>query len=312
MSARQGLLSVAVAATAWGTGGAVAAVLYDIGGIGPGAVSFWRFSGGLVLLLLARSFHDRFRRVPADSLLQVFLENKREVLLAGCGLALYQTAYFAAVQQVGLTVATVVTLGTGPVLVALGSRLLLDEPVGIAGVCAAVCGVAGLVLLVCGADRAVGPAPAFGLVLAVVSASGYAGVTLLGRAAGLRRRGSRLTGLVLNFAVGTLCLLPVALAEGLLPRAEGLGWTAVSIGYLGLVPTALAYGLFFAGLEVLSATTVSVVALIEPLTAAIIGVLVLQERLTWGITSGSALVLSAVFFLGRTSQPEGEVAVGAS
>src|SRR3712207_7061447 len=53
------------------------------------------------------------------------------------------------------------------------------------------------------------------------------------------------------------------------------GWLA----YLGVVPTALAYGLFFAGLARIRATTASVVALVEPVTAALIGVLVLGERL---------------------------------
>ncbi|WP_244338991.1 hypothetical protein [Streptomyces nitrosporeus] len=50
---RRGALHVAIAATAWGTGGAVAAVLYDVGGIGPVSVSFWRFLAGLGLLLAA-------------------------------------------------------------------------------------------------------------------------------------------------------------------------------------------------------------------------------------------------------------------
>jgi DME family drug/metabolite transporter len=148
-----------------------------------------------------------------------------------------------------------------------------------------------------GADRTTGPEPLLGLFLAAVSALGYAGVTLLGRAGCRGRQGGALDALVLNLAVGALCLLPVALAEGLMPRAQGLGWTALAIGYLGLVPTALAYGLFFAGLRTTDAATVSVVALVEPLTAAVIGVLVFQERLSWGITAGSVLLLSAVFLL---------------
>ncbi|CAM5696714.1 hypothetical protein SGLAM104S_09169 [Streptomyces glaucescens] len=49
----------------------------------------------------------------------------------GVGLAVFQTAYFAAVAATGLAVATVVTLGAGPVLSALGARLTLGERLGV-------------------------------------------------------------------------------------------------------------------------------------------------------------------------------------
>ena len=50
----RGLWFVCMAATAWGTGGAVAAILYDTSGLGPVAVSWWRFAGGFVLLAAGR------------------------------------------------------------------------------------------------------------------------------------------------------------------------------------------------------------------------------------------------------------------
>ncbi|WP_236145978.1 EamA family transporter, partial [Verrucosispora sp. SN26_14.1] len=46
----RGVSYILIAAVAWGTGGAVAAILYDISGMGPVAVSFWRFAGGVLLL----------------------------------------------------------------------------------------------------------------------------------------------------------------------------------------------------------------------------------------------------------------------
>ncbi|WP_234387889.1 MULTISPECIES: hypothetical protein [Streptomyces] len=50
-------------------------------------------------------------------------------------------------QQAGLTVATAVTLGSGPVLVTIGARLTLGERSGAAGTVVVASGVAGLVLL---------------------------------------------------------------------------------------------------------------------------------------------------------------------
>ncbi|NYV73748.1 DMT family transporter [Streptomyces sp. UH6] len=297
---RQGVLYVALAATAWGTGGAVAAELYDAGGIGPVAVSFWRFLVGLGLLLAVhlgrRTWRSR-RPETAPSLRAAFAANPRRVLITGFGLAAYQTAYFASVQQAGLTVATVVILGAGPVLVAVGARLTLGERTGAAGTAAVASGVAGLVLLTGGADGSTGPAPMPGIGYALLSAAGYAGVTLLGRFSGRENAGGAFGSTVTGFAVGMVCLLPAALLEGPLPDAGRPAWTLGLVLYLGAVPTALAYTLFFAGLGAVKATTASVVALVEPLTAAVIGVLVLGERLNAVVLTGTALLLSAVVFL---------------
>ncbi|MET8826329.1 EamA family transporter [Streptomyces sp. NPDC004610] len=278
----------------------MAAELYDVGGIGPISVSFWRFLTGLGLLLAAhlvrRSRRSR-RSQPTLSLRAAFAANPRRALITGFGLAVYQTAYFASVQQAGLTVATVVTLGSGPVLVAAGARLTLGERTGAAGIAAVASGVVGLVLLMGGADGSTGPAPVLGIGYALLSAAGYAGVTLLGRFSGRENAGGAFESTVAGFAVGTVCLLPMALLEGLLPDMERAAWTLGLILYLGAVPTALAYTLFFAGLGSVRATTASVVALVEPLTAAVIGILVFGERLNAIVLTGTALLMFAVLFL---------------
>lgn len=140
-------------------------------------------------------------------------------------------------------------------------------------------------------------APLLGIKYALLSAVGYAGVTLLGRFSGRKNAGGAFEATVTGFAVGTVCLLPMALLEGMLPDVERAAWTLGLILYLGAVPTALAYTLFFVGLEAVRATTASVVALVEPLTAAVIRVLVFDERLNAVVLTGTALLLFAVLFL---------------
>ena len=105
----RGLLYIAVAAVSWGLGGFVAALLYRDSGLGPIAVTFWRYVGGLAVLAIL------IRRRPRPSVLN------------GLGMALYQTAYYVAIDLGGVGIVTVVTLGSGPVLVALGERLFLHE-----------------------------------------------------------------------------------------------------------------------------------------------------------------------------------------
>lgn len=293
----RGALYVAIAATAWGTGGAVATEMYDVGGIGPVAVSFWRFLTGLGLLLAAHSVWRARRPETVSSLRAMFAANPRRALITGFGMAVAQSAYFASVQQAGLAVGTVATLGLGPLLVAVGARLTLGERTGAAGTAAVVSGVAGLALLMGGADGSTGPNPLLGIGYALLSAAGYAGVTLLGRFAGRDNPSGAFESTLPGFTVGMLCLLPMAVWEGLVPDMDRPAWTLGLILYLGAVPTALAYILLFIGLRVVRATTASVVALVDPLTAAAIGVLVFGERLNAIALTGTALLLFAVLFL---------------
>ncbi|NJQ00495.1 DMT family transporter [Streptomyces zingiberis] len=298
----RGVLCVAVAATAWGTGGAVASDLYATGGLGPLSVSFWRFLIGLVLLLAVHAARGALRPATRHTPRPVHPRNSRWLLITGAGMAVYQTAYFAAVGEAGLTVATVVTLGAGPVLITVGGRFLLDERVGATGAVAVAAGALGLVLLTGGADEGTGPDPAWGIAYALLSATGYAAVTLRGRAAGRRNpAGSSGTatplGLAIGLAAGTVCLAPAAVAEGLLPTAGDPARTVLSLLYLGAVPTALAYTLFFAGLRTVRAATASVIALVEPLTAAALGIALLGERLNAVSGCGAALLLLAVLAL---------------
>ncbi|MET7422209.1 EamA family transporter [Dactylosporangium sp. NPDC005555] len=272
----RGLFFVAVAAAAWGVGGFVAAVLYDHSGLGPIAVTFWRYLGGILLLAAMRPLRGRTGTPTSWKLRTV----------NGLGMALYQTTYYVAIDLTGVAVATIVVLGSGPVLVAIGARVLLKER--LQGTIVAT-SLVGLVLLI-GVDGTVTTA---GLAVALVSAAGYAGVTLLNRAAKDDPYDAALGG----FAVGTVVLLPLAMIEGLLPTRGGTGETVALLAFLGAVPTALAYALFFAGLSVVRATTASVVALVEPLAAVALGVLVLHEPLTGWSAAGAGLLLTSVLLL---------------
>jgi DME family drug/metabolite transporter len=163
-------------------------------------------------------------------------------------MAVYQTAYFAAVGTAGVAIATVVTLGCGPVLVALGSSLWMAERLDRRAALIVVLALVGLVVLVLGGSSG-GTAtnPPLGIALALLSAAGYAGTTLLSRTLGTRAdRGAGsaphpLGDALLGFAIGSVCLLPLSLATGILPSGAGLGLTTAILAYLGLVPSALAY-----------------------------------------------------------------------
>ncbi|MDX6363405.1 MAG: drug/metabolite transporter, family [Streptomyces sp.] len=284
----RGLRYLIVAGVAWGTAGAAASLVYRASDMGPIALSFWRCAGGLVLLLAVRLLRPRVKPPVREPLGRKALR----IGVTGAGLAVFQTAYFAAVEATGLAVATVVTLGAGPVLIALGARLTLGERLGRGGVTAVAGALAGLAVLVLGNGGAtVRP---WGVVLAVASAAGYSLMTLLtrwwGRDGGIDSSGTS----VWAFAVTTVCLLPLGLAEGLVPHTAQPAHILALLAYIAAVPTAIAYALYFAGAAVVRSATVSVIMLLEPVSAAVLAVGLLGERLTAATLVGTLLMLGSV------------------
>ncbi|WP_053850380.1 DMT family transporter [Streptomyces sp. NRRL B-24085] len=286
----RGLLYLIVAGVTWGTAGAVASLTYRTSDLGPVSLSFWRCAAGLAVLLAVRLARPRARAAAPEPLGRRALR----VGASGVGLAVFQTAYFAAVRSTGLAVATVVTLGAGPVLIALGARLALGERLGRGGVLAVTGALAGLgVLTLGGADASVRP---LGVLFGLLSAAGCCVMTLITRAARAESSGTS----VAVFAVTSLCLLPLALAEGLLPHTARPALLLALLAYLATVPTALAYGLYFAAAAVVRSTTVSVIMLLEPVSAAVLAVVVFGEHLTPAVLLGTLLMLGAVAGLAVT------------
>ncbi|MGD3105946.1 DMT family transporter [Streptomyces sp. YGL11-2] len=318
----RGLAYVTLAATAWGTAGAAAALLYRGSGLGPIALTFWRTVGGLLILLAVRAVRRRRTATAATAGMAAPSPRPQEtsrrrtritdlrtaatrtavprILVTGVALAVFQAAYFEAVETTGLAVGTVITMGAGPVLIAIGARLLMGERLGAGGILAVTGALAGLLILVLGDSGTATVRPA-GVGYALLSAAGCAAMTLTTRRLGNQGGdGDPYASTLSAFAVGALCLLPLAAAEGLWPHAHDLSRSLVLIAYIAAVPTALAYGLYFAGLAAVRAATASVISLIEPVSAAAIAVLFLGERLTTATAVGTAVLLTAVAALAVT------------
>ncbi len=77
---------------------------------------------------------------------------------------------------------------------------------------------------------------------------------------------------------------------------------AISMLHLGLIATALAYLLFARGLKGIPASMAVTLALAEPVTAALLGILLLGEPLT--IVSGFGLLLLIIGLLLLANKPK--------
>lgn len=95
------------------------------------------------------------------------------------------------------------------------------------------------------------------------------------------------------------------LATGIATQKLALPSTLAIWGYLlilSLVGTVAAFGSMIAGLRVLGPVRTSIISTVEPFFTAVLGALVLAERLTVATMAGGAMIASAVIFLERSSE----------
>lgn len=216
------------------------------------------------------------------------------VALGAVGVLAYQPAFFAGTSANGVAVGTVVALGTAPVATGLLEGLVRRRwPTG-RWVVATTVALAGVVLvggLVGGVDAGAGGGPgavgAGGVLASVGAGAAYALYAVAGKLL-LDRGWGPVTAMGSMFGVAALAGVPLLLATTgpALLGARGL----LLVVWLGVVTTTVAYLLFGWGLARLRATTASTLTLAEPLTATLLGLLVLGERLSAPATAGLLLI----------------------
>ena len=202
---RQGLILVVLAGMAWGTSGVATKGIYGLVDISPVTVAAFRLAIGAPLLLVAL-------RMTSGGLGARVARGDIGLLLAvGAVLGISQACYFGAIAQVGVAVATLVTICTAPVLVGLFGAMLLHERLTRVMVGALVCALIGTALLVGihpGDAGTQGSAAVRGVLLALGAAVCFA-IFILGSRL-LAHRYHPLQSITLAVAIGGGLLLVVS------------------------------------------------------------------------------------------------------
>jgi DME family drug/metabolite transporter len=298
-----GLLQICLAGVLWGTGGLGVQVIRDEVPMSVLTISAWRMAIAAVVLLVVLLL---LRQLPA--LVSLVRAHPVRVVLVGCGTASYQALYFGSVVAVGVSVSTVVSLGLAPVLLTVAESVRRRSTPTLGQVGVLVLAIAGLVLvsLAAGAHEP-GPHPTLGVLLAVASGATYAATTAVGRSLTLAT--SPLTLTTATTSVGAIALMTCAAFGDSLTAGLGDPTVSVTLVYLGVFTMAIAYGLFYAGLRTVPGSAAVIATLLEPVTAAVVAALWLDERLGVAGIVGTALILLAVAGLGRREREIAPVAV---
>lgn len=281
---RAGLLSVCAAAVLWGTGGLAMQLIGHHSELGTTTVSAWRMGIAAVVVLAVVAVRHAWGEVAAS-----VRRHPVRAVLVGVGVGGYQALYFGAVVAVGVSVATVVSLGIAPVLLtATEHARLRTRP---SGAEAAILAAALLGLALVSGGGTDGDRPTLGIVLALLSGTTYAITTVIGHAMSASESPLAITACTTVF--GTLFLLPIAAIAGG-PFTTGDGEAIALLAYLGVMTLALAYGLLYAGLRSIKPSTATIASLLEPVTAAIAAAIVLDEQVGPLGVAGTLAILAAV------------------
>jgi DME family drug/metabolite transporter len=278
---------VLLAAVLFGTTGTAQALGPDAS---PLAVGTTRIVVGAALLALAARL-----AAPGDA---AGRWGRLPLAATAIGIAGYQLSFFAAVSETGVAVGTVVALGSAPALAGVLARVVDGTPLGArwAG-CTALATAGVLLLVLSGAEAEVSAA---GVGLALLAGSSYALYTVASKRL-LDHGHAPEAVMAWGFGLAALALLPVLAVVGLGGRWSPEG--AALVLYLAAIPTALAYVLFARGLRRLTAGETATLTLAEPLTASVLGALVLGERPGALAVVGAALVLAGLAALALPDGP---------
>lgn len=279
---RKGGWYVLVAGALWGTTGTAQAFAPE--GAQPYAIGALRLlvaGAALIPYALARKALPSAQRWPIVP-----------TGVAALSMAAYQPLFFGAVATTGVALGTIVAIGSAPILAGALAWFVSGERPSSRWVIATALAILGTALLITGESE--GGANFEGVALALGAGAAYAiYVVASKRLLGIHEPDAVIA---VVFSLSALILLPVLIF------AE-LDWVftaggAITVLYLGLVATAVAYVLFVRGLNVLPVGSTVTLSLAEPLTAAALGVIVLGERLGLTAIIGALLLLAGLAIIG--------------
>jgi drug/metabolite transporter, DME family len=293
-SAPSGVILVCIAGALWGTAPIAFEFVHKLTGLGAIQISDYRLAIAAVALIVALASIGRL-----GSLWEAVRSRPLSIAAIGAGVATYQALWFAAITQIGVSIATVISLGIAPVLITLWESWRARRRPPAPKVLAVAAAIAGLAL-VCASASAGNISrgdPIDGLLLASGSGFFYSVTTLVSRRIAVSVLPMPLSAA--SSLIGALCLLPFALLIG--PSSSPDPRAILPLIYLGLVTMAVASLLFYSGLRTAHASTAAVATLLEPVTAALFAVVLLAEPLTLRAAVGIGLILIAVATMSFTA-----------
>ena len=284
----KGYVFIAIAGLLWATLGLFGKFLMG-NGLTSEQVAFTRLFFGFIVLGVYSSI-----RTP-----QILKINKKgiiySVIIGIICQAMFNLCYFKAIDIAGVSIAAVL-LYTSPLFLAIFSKLCYKENITRSKLFSLILCFIGAIMAVTGGRLDFQGLNAFGLLLGVLSAIAYALMPTISKNA--LKEFSSSTILVYSFLFGAIFMIPSSRPWVILNYAKDLDVLSCML-MLGIVPAALAYIFYAAGISKgVELSVAGVVASVELVGSVIIGCTILGESFSLGKLFGVMLMLiSAVVAL---------------
>ncbi len=298
LSPHSGFIAVLIASILWGTTGTAASYAPNLSPLAIGAIAMG--GGGLLQALLA---HKKIlNHLPQ-------IKSYYPLLLIGMiSVAIYPLAFYSSMHMAGITIGTVVSIGSAPLFTALLEKFFDKKALSLKWFISFIFGVIGVLLLSVGETHSHGSTQSIstdqktiGIILGLIAALTYslyswAAKKMIDR--GVDSKASM--GLIFGF--GALILLPTLFFTGSNLFDESVNLYVVA--YMMLIPMFLGYLLFGYALKTISASTATTLTLFEPLVAALFAVLLVGEQLAPIGWVGMVLIFVCLAVLSKTDLPK--------
>ena len=265
-----GILAVILASLLWGTTGTAATFAPALSPLFIG--SFAMGIGGILQCGLAtvKIVHDR-------ALLAVHC---KFLIVGALAVAIYPLAFYSSMRLSGVTIGTVVSIGSAPILSAIIEYFSRDFQLNKQWAMGALLGIIGMVMLAFSDNASTTIQYThvnLGILLGLVAGLTYALYSWSARQLMLKGVNTK-AAMGATFGCGGLLLIPVMLITG---SAFVNSWNNMAVGfYMALIPMFLGYRCYGFGLSKISASMATTITLLEPVIAAILAMLIVGECLS--------------------------------
>ena len=256
--------------------------------LGVAAIRF--LIGSLVLFVIASLRPSRsltVERVPLAAWVWA---------ITAFGQALYGAAFFSAVRSTGVAVGTVVALGSAPLITGVITAVSSRKAPLLSWLGTTLFAIVGMSLIVVSGKES--QVTVSGVALALCAGLGYA-LFALGSKTILSSGVSSELAMARVFGIASVMLAPTLFFVNLkwLTESDAI----VMVLWLGIVTLALAYWSYANGLRHLEPSQTTLITLVEPVVATVLGVVVLSERPSTVAWLGVLIVIASLLTESRNA-----------
>ncbi|MCA0173039.1 DMT family transporter [Bacillus sp. RAR_GA_16] len=279
---------VIIAAILWGISGGLAGILMDKGW-SPLVISFYRGAIGLVCLLFWLLLK---RKGSKGSSTKFSSKTVWWAMLAGVAVAGNFSFYFLSISESGVAVASTL-MYTAPIFVLMSSFLFRIESITPFKVISMIVVMGGISLLTNIYETGIGQLNVLGVIFGLLSGVSYALFIFGFKNASKNGR----PPFILSIAFATFTIVLFLFIDHSEARSVLLSEDLIWFITLGIIGAGLSFYLYIEGLKKTSSSVASVIAMVEPVTASLFGLVVLGEVLTPTQSIGLVIILVTITML---------------